>query len=188
MGAAADVRASTLFPPRTRAPRGLLLRLRTRLRRPWLDGAIACGVERPGDRGLALRQAQLVDPRERRRLSRNFERVLTEKARPGVPTSAAPIDHDAVRVAKPVLIEIILSLLSVEAVEPRGLVLGWRLLTHPCSPLYMPHRRGAGALDRLWHESTLVLYALRPLYGVNAIVFCADGDRHLPAARSSALG
>ena len=73
-------------------------------------------------------------------------------------------------VAKPVLIEIILSLLSAEAVEARGLVLGWRLLTHPCSPLYAPDKCGKGDLDRLWNESILVLYTLRPLAGRNATV------------------
>jgi hypothetical protein len=70
-----------------------------------------------------------------------------------------------VEVAKPVLTELILTLLSSEAVEARGVVLGWRLLTDPCSPIYAPQGRSVD-LDRLCHESLPVLFALRPLTGI----------------------
>ena len=71
-----------------------------------------------------------------------------------------PLDYGAVGAAKPVLTEIVLSLLSSDAVAARGVALGWRLLTHPCSPLYAPNRRPTGRVDDLTHDATLVLLAL----------------------------
>ena len=56
--------------------------------------------------------------------------------------------------------EIILTLLSSEAVEARGVVLGWRLLTDPLSPIYAPRVRSVD-LDHLWTEALAVLIALR---------------------------
>jgi hypothetical protein len=162
LGAVSRVGASTVFP--SHAPSRLLLRASTRLRRPWLDSTIARGVERPGDRPLALREAQLAGPRERRRLALCFERILAQRTHPAAVGSAVPVDHRAVEVAEPVLTELILTLLSSEAVAPRGVVLGWRLLTDPCSPIYTPQGRPVGD-DRLWHESLSVLFALRPLAG-----------------------
>lgn len=154
------VGASTGF--RSRVPRALLLRARTWLRRPWLDRRIACGAARPGDLALALREAQLVGPRERRRLALCFERLLAERPRPRAPSSAVPIDDEAVRHARPVLTEIILSLRSSDAVEARGVALGWRLLTHPCSPLYAPNTPRMGDLDCLRYAAALVLVMLQP--------------------------
>jgi len=61
---------------RPRAPRELLLRLRTRLSRARLEGGIFRGVERPDDPALALREAQLVVPGERTRLALQRERIL----------------------------------------------------------------------------------------------------------------
>ena len=58
------------------------------------------------------------------------------------------------------LTEIILTLLSSEAVEARGVVLGWRLLTDPFSPIYAPQVRSVD-LDRLLTEALAVLFALR---------------------------
>lgn len=142
--------------------RGLLLAASVRLRRPWLDGKIAQGLERRGDRGFALRRAQLAGPRERRRLARCFERLLTEQSRPAAPGSAAPVDRAAVEAVKSELTEFVLTLLSEEAVEPRGVILGWRLLTDPCSPLYASQGRAVD-IDRLRREVLAVLFALRPL-------------------------
>lgn len=159
VGPASPVDTSTGL--RSRAPRGLLLRVRTLLLRPWLDFKIAHGVERPGDAALALRKAQLVDG-ARRRLARRFKGLLAERSQPKGPSSAVPIDQRAVSVAKPVLTEIILSLLSSDAVEPRGVLLGWRLLTDPCSPIYVQPGGPSSNSDRLLYESVLVLVALRP--------------------------
>lgn len=147
---------------RLRPLRRFLLRVSMRLRRPWLDRMIAHGVERPRDHALALREAQLVGRRDRRRLAFRFERILTQRPRPAGPSSAVPIDHRAVEAAKPVLTELILTLLSSEAVEARGVVLGWGLLTDPCSPIYAPQGRSVD-VQRLRYEAHAVLFALRPL-------------------------
>jgi hypothetical protein len=143
-------------------PRGLLLWARTRLRRPWLDGQIARGATRVGDPPLALRQAQLVSSRERTRLASRLERVLVDASPVGTLGGVVRIDAGAVEVARPVLTEVVLSLRSSEAVTARGVVLGWRLLTDPSSPVYAPPGELADP-DRLWHESFAVLFALRPL-------------------------
>ena len=66
------------------------------------------------------------------------------------------------RVAKPVLTEIILTLHSSEVVEARGVVLGWRLLTRGSSPLYAPNKPSTGGLDRLRYSATVVLVTLQP--------------------------
>jgi len=148
--------------PRLRTPRGVLLGVRTLLRRPFLDGEIACGIERPGDRAFARRKAQLVGARERKRLASRFEEILAAgPARPAL-SSAVAVDHEAVAVARPVLTELILSLRSSEAVEARGVVLAWRLLTDAASPVYGPLGGRPADRDRLWDESLSLLVALRP--------------------------
>jgi hypothetical protein len=148
---------------RPRAPRGLLLRIRTRLLRAWLDRDIARGIERPGDPALALREAQLVGARERTRLAARFERLLVPDRRASRLSSAAPVDHAAVEVARPLLTEVTRSLRSSDAVEACGVALGWRLLTDPCSPIYEPPGGRSGDLDSLWHDALSLLFALRPL-------------------------
>ena len=149
-----DLRRST--------PRGLGLRLATWVRHPWLDRDIARGAARPGDRRLALREAQLVAPGERARLARRFEEVLAARPLERGLSSSIPIDTRAVQVARPVLAELIAGLRSAETVEPRGVVLARRLLTDATSPLYGQSSAPEGA-DRLWYESLSVLFALRPL-------------------------
>src|SRR5262249_51298506 len=146
--------------PRARGLLRLSLRLRTRLRRPWLDRRLARGVERPGDPALALRRAQLVESPERLRLARRLREGLTEGPRPG-PSSAVPIDREAVRLAKPVLTDVITTLRSPETIEARGVALGWRLLTEPGSPMYAAPDQPEDP-KRLRQESILVLLALRP--------------------------
>ena len=150
--------------PRTRS--GALLRLRTWLGRPRLDAAIARGLSRPGDSTLALREAQLVETRQRRRLATRLEEVVAIPERPPAPSSTAPIDRRAVAVAGPVLTDLILLLRSRQAVEARGVALGWRLLTDPGSPLYQPEERGSSDGKRLWRESLSILQALRPASAV----------------------
>ena len=73
------------------------------------------------------------------------------------------IDVGAIEVARPLLTELVLSLRSSEGVAPRGVVLGWRLLTDPTSPVYAPPLGKFADPDRLWHQSLAVLFALRPL-------------------------
>jgi hypothetical protein len=136
--------------------------MRARLLRSWLDRDIARGAEHPADPALALRETQLVSMRERTRLARRLEQVLMDASPLGRLGGVIRVDASAVEVARPVLTELILSLRSSEAVAARGVVLAWRLLTDPTSPVYVPPRQFADP-DRLWHESLAVLFALRPL-------------------------
>jgi hypothetical protein len=112
---------------------------------------------------LALREAQLVDRPQRTRLALGLEDVLTAPSRPPALSSAAPVDREAVDIARPVLTELVLSLRSSEDVAARGVALGWRLLTDPASPIYAPSRGQTAAGERLWHASVSVLLALQPL-------------------------
>ena len=151
--------------PRTRS--GALLRLRTWFGRPRLDAAIARGLSRPGDSSFALREAQLVEARQRRRLATRLEEVVAIPERRPAPSSTAPIDRRAVAIAGPVLTDLILLLRSRQTVEARGVALGWRLLTDPESPLYEPEERGSSGGKRLWLQSLAVLQALRPASAVS---------------------
>jgi len=151
-----------------RGPRGFLVRARTRLRRPWLDREIARGTERTANPALALREAQLVSSRERTRLARRLEQVLVDASPLGTPRGVVRVDAGAVEVARPVLTELILSLRSSEAIAARGVLLAWRLLTDATSPVYVPPPAQFADPDRLWHESLVVLFALRPLTAAEA--------------------
>jgi hypothetical protein len=153
-------------PPRTRS--GALLRLRTWFGRPRLDAAIARGLHQPRDSRLALRESQLVEARQRRRLATRIEEVLATPTLPRAPSSTAPIDRRAVEIASPVLTDLILLLRSRQAVEARGVALGWRLLTDPGSPLYEPEERGSSGGRRLWRQALAVVQALRPARAVPA--------------------
>ncbi|HEY7151010.1 MAG TPA: hypothetical protein VH391_04965 [Solirubrobacterales bacterium] len=69
-----------------------------------------------------------------------------------------PVDRAAVRAAAPVLRQLVSSLRSAEVVEPRGVLLGWRLLTDPCSPLYDSPAHAVEP-DRLRRRALAVLLA-----------------------------
>jgi hypothetical protein len=146
---------------RSREPSGLLLRLRTWSRRARLDADIMGGRDRPGDAALALRESQLVDARQRRRLAARLEEVVEAPERPRT-GSTVPIDRRAVAIATPVLADLILLLRSRHAVEARGMARGWRLLTDPGSPVYEADDDGSSPGARLWRESLAVLEALSP--------------------------
>jgi hypothetical protein len=139
--------------------------VRARLLRSWLDRDITRSTEHPADPALALREAQLVSSQERARLARRLEQVLLDASPRGTLGGVIRVDVNAVEVARPVLTELVLSLRSSEAVAARGVVLAWRLLTDPTSPVYVPPGQFADP-DRLWHESLAVLVALRPLAAV----------------------
>jgi hypothetical protein len=105
-----------------------------------------------------------VRPRERERLALCLARVRAARRRfGGAMSSAVPLDLRAVAIAKPVLAELIRSLNSSEAVKPQGMVLGWRLLTEPGSPLYASPGGRPQDPDRLWYAVLSLLFTLRPL-------------------------
>jgi len=139
-----------------------LLRVRTWLARSRLDAEIAQGVRRPGDPALALRESQLIEMRQRRRLAARLEEVVAPPAPRRGASSRAPVDRSAVAIATPLLTDLALLLRSPDAVEATGMALGWRLITDPGSPLYEVEERGASRGERLWRESSEVLDALRP--------------------------
>jgi hypothetical protein len=146
-------------------PRLLLLRLRTRLHRGRLDLDIARGTEGPYDPLRAFRQLRLCDVRERERLASALERVLDAYRHPARLSSAAPIDRPAVRAATPVLEELVRYLRSADDVDPRGVALGWSLLTKADGPLYAPVG-GSRRPDRLWYAALSLLFALSPVRGL----------------------
>lgn len=165
-----ETRAARLLIDRTEAStqsrgRLLVLRVRTWLRRGRLDRDIARGTEGPYDALKAFRAQRLCDLPERKRLASALERVLDAYRRPAPISSAAPIDREAVGLARPLLEELIRCLRSTDAIEPRGVALGWRLLTRADGPLYAPVG-GSRDPDRLWYAALSLLFALGPLHGV----------------------
>ena len=147
---------------RRREASGVLLRLRTWFRHSQLDADIARGRRRPGDPALALRESQLIEPRRRRQLATRLEEVVEAPKRSRRSGATAPVDRRAVQAARPVLADLVDLLRSSERVEPRGMALGWRLLTDPGSPLFEAEESGPSEGARLWRESLDVLRELRP--------------------------
>jgi hypothetical protein len=122
------------------------LRLRVVLRRSRLDTELASAVDPYSTLALAMRAAQLVRPRFRRRLADSFERVLSElDAGPARSFSAAvPFVREQVGEARGTLLALVETLRSAERVHPRGVALASKLLTDPgSSPLYVRSARGA---------------------------------------------
>jgi hypothetical protein len=87
--------------------------------------------------------------------------VAVHTRHPGT-SSRAPVDRRAVAIATPVLADLVSLLRSPEAIEARGMAMGWRMLTDPGSSLYEPDERESTGNKRLWRESAAVLQALRP--------------------------
>ena len=100
--------------------------------------------------------------RERKRLASALERVLDAHLHPAALSSAAPIDRRAVAVASPLLSELIGCLRSADEVEPRGVALGWCLLTTADGPFYAPVG-GSREPEHLWYAALSLLFALSPV-------------------------
>jgi hypothetical protein len=143
----------------------LVLRLRTWLWRGRLDRDIALGKEGPYDRLRAFRGQRLCDGGEQKRLASALERVLDAYRHPAPLSSAAPIDRRAVRAAEPLLEELIRCLRSADEIEPRGIALGWDLLTKADGPFYAPVG-GSRDPGHLWYAALSLLFALGPVHGV----------------------
>jgi hypothetical protein len=146
-----------LRSPTVSPARGLLSRVRARLAAAQLDARLAAGEDLFGDRVLALRSAQLVSSRMRRRIAVALERVCSERRERAVFSAAIPTDSHAVEIARPALAQLARALRSRESVEARGVALTHLLLTDGTSPLYR-----AAYPERLYEVAREALLALGP--------------------------
>jgi hypothetical protein len=132
------------------APAGLVAlarRIRVAAYHWQLDEEIAAGVDPRARAELALRAAQLVRPRHRRRLARCAERLVAEyDAGSGWRlTASVPFVREQVGEARGTLLELATVLRGDGPVDPRGVALFAQLLTDSSSPVYV--RRANGALQ-----------------------------------------
>ncbi|MDA0164466.1 hypothetical protein OM076_29620 [Solirubrobacter ginsenosidimutans] len=112
------------------------LRLRVALRRMRLDRELAAGANPGNSELLALRAAQLVEPRIRRQLARGLRRaVASGSQRRG---AGVPVCRAAVLEAGPALLALADDLVEIRDPEPRGVALALQLLTDGGGPLYRP--------------------------------------------------
>ena len=115
------------------------LRLAVRLHHWALTRRLAEGADPGSDRQLALRARALMTPRERRRVARGIEEVLSAAEDPHFHlTAAAPLDVPAVLLARADLQALATELRSRNTVNARGVALSEMLLIDAESPLYEP--------------------------------------------------
>ena len=146
-----------LVRPAPWPPAAVLERVRARLAAQALDARIAAGEDPSSDAALACRSVQLVAPRARRRLAAGLERLLSEReARAGL-SAAAPVDRQAVAIARPALEQLAAALRSRESIRARGAALARVLLTEPDSALYRSAR-----CEQLYEVAREALFALGP--------------------------
>jgi hypothetical protein len=121
------------------------LRLRVRLFHWGLDSSLAEGVDPASVPALAVRSAQLLSPRHRRRLAASVERLVREAERTPPPSFsvALGIARDQVVEARASLLFAGHLLRHVEPTGPRGVAILERLLTDGASVVYLPSARGA---------------------------------------------
>jgi hypothetical protein len=104
---------------------------------------VARGEGASDDAALALRSAQLVSRRVRRRIAAGLERAC-RKPRPQPGFSAAiPVNARAVDVARPVMLQLSAALRCRESVSARGVALAQLLLCESEGPLYRPEHTAA---------------------------------------------
>jgi hypothetical protein len=116
----------------------MLDRLRVRWACPDLDRRLAEGVNLAGDPLLTLRAERLVTPAARARVAAGLEGVVATAQKPRTPFSAAvPIRRGAVRGARRELMALAGDLRHLRSVRARGVAMAERLVTDPCSPLYI---------------------------------------------------
>ncbi|HXD55264.1 MAG TPA: hypothetical protein VN618_10965 [Solirubrobacteraceae bacterium] len=117
------------------------LRLKVRLTRGRLERRIAAGEPRGSSPELALREAQLTDPRSQRRIARDLRRVVAyaDAHRSGRAISSVVIDARMVRRGRWAIVELAEQLERAGKVDPRGVVLARELLTDGSGPLFNRH-------------------------------------------------
>lgn len=106
------------------------------LRAPLLDRRLLAGDDPNLEADLLARARRVCSQRRRDQLADGLERVLTEaEATPLSLTASAPVARDAVRIERPLILEIARRLRSQDPVDAQGVLLVRKLLTDPASPL-----------------------------------------------------
>jgi hypothetical protein len=122
----------------------LLTRVRARLRRSSLDGALAAGADPCESPALAYRAAQLASEGSREKVAASIDDVLAAAARPRLALSSAVApDRKEMAIARPHLIQVHELLRSKTPVYCQGVAMLECMLRDGGSPLYLPARRGA---------------------------------------------
>lgn len=120
-----------------------LVGLLSRLRRPWLDRALALGADPAASPYLSQRAAVLTSGHSRTRLidSLALSRFAARHRGLGYGSRVTPHREEVAR-ARAQFTELESILRSPQPVYCRGMALGWRLITDGASPLYAPVRHG----------------------------------------------
>jgi hypothetical protein len=122
-------------------------RIAVRLSASTLDRALAAGTPPESSSSLALRSAQLVDPRTKTRLARTCEAIVLQAQQPRRGSAlTVPLDWPTVRRNTPDLLAIAARLAKPAPTSPCGVARIHLLITDGAGPLYYP--RHAGDLHR----------------------------------------
>jgi hypothetical protein len=115
-----------------------LSRITTWLRAATLDRRIAQGADPAADPVLGQRAEVLTSAETRRQLAYWIEHLVDSVDRPDPgPRAAVPLQRDAIREARPLLLSLARDLSEVrEPVSARGIARARQLLTDGGSPLY----------------------------------------------------
>jgi hypothetical protein len=129
----------------TDLPRRLALTFKVFFRRLQLDEELASGLDPAGHPARAFRAAQLLRPKDRRRLATSLERLVDDVdwERQFRFSPAVPFQHDQVAEARSTLLSLAHTLRSSERIRARGAAMVLMLLEDPVSPLYGGTARGA---------------------------------------------
>ena len=93
---------------------------------------------------LRRRARTLRGKRRRERIAKALEQAVIESRARGEPfTSAVPVQRDAVRASRTLLLELAFRIRLADQGEPAGLILASRLLADGGGPLYAPAAPGA---------------------------------------------
>jgi hypothetical protein len=133
------------------------VRILARLQAPWLDLALASGVDPAGSPQLERRAAHLLSHLNRVRVVgalRQTRRSAGARIDPRDPR--VPVDPEEVRMAEGQLVELEELLIGTTPVYCRGVAMASQIVSEGTGPLYRPQRRG-----ELRERVAKVLAALR---------------------------
>jgi hypothetical protein len=121
----------------------LRVRILARLQAPWLDLALASGVDPSRSPQLERRAAHLLSHLNRVRVVgalRQGRRSAGTRIDAG--DLRVPVNVDEVRIAEPGLVELEDLLISSSPVYCRGVAMASQIVSEGAGPLYAPRRRG----------------------------------------------